>query len=124
MKLFINSTGHIDFEAPIYMNDQQRDRFIAGIKKIFGDVEIEAIEEQIIERVGTHKSKKWATDELFLLTTSLSNEEIAAKTGREVFGVQQKRGSFLVVIQTWARAKGKSGITGKDIAQFIKETIK
>ena len=115
----ISNDGKIDFEAPIYMTDEQRLRFIKRIKQIFENVKILQVREQVKEMGELERHpKKWKIKDLVLAASALSNEEVAKRTGREIFSVQMKRGSWLMELQTWARKRGLSEITEDDIKEF------
>ena len=121
MKIITNNKGFVDFEAPIYMNDFQKDEFLRGMREIFEEINVKQIKEKLkeMDEIERHP-KKWTINELALLVEGKSNEEIAEITNRTPFGVQIKRGSWLLHIQSWAKKKGKSNITEDDIKEFEK----
>jgi len=118
---------YVDFEAPIFMTDEQREKFVDGIKKIFGDVQIKNVEEQIVEMLkpsGTIIDWKNPKNLFPLTMGNLNEEEIADKLGidrKHIFAIQLKRASFISEIYDWATKKGITQITEKDIEEFLKE---
>ena len=112
----------VDFEAPIYMSENQREKFLERMTKLFGDrMGVDNIVENKKEmgRVKRHFKKFTEEDSIILANPDLSNEELAGKTGKTQFAIQMKRGPFLMELQEWALKKGKSKITEKDIEEFL-----
>jgi hypothetical protein len=127
MEILINENGYVDLKAPIYMTEEQRKCFIEGMKKIFTDVQVIDVEEQIVE-MPKREAKPvvdWKNPKnLYLLTKGLTNEEIARELGvsdEHIFAIQLKRAEFVPKIQQWARKKGITQITEKDVEEFLKE---
>lgn len=123
MKIFIKER-YIDFEAPIYMSEGQRKKFIEGMERIFSEkVKVENIVENKKEMgdITRHWKKFTEEDKIILANPDLSNEEIAEKMGKTTFAIQMRRGHFLMELQDWAKKKGKSKITEKDIREFLGE---
>jgi|YelNatPaOPRAMG01_1025707.scaffolds.fasta_scaffold15494_10 DNA-directed RNA polymerase specialized sigma subunit len=127
MKILINKNGYVDFEAPIYMTDKQREYFINGMKKIFKDIQIKHIIEQIKEMPEreTVAIVDWKNPKnLLLLTKGLTEEEIADKLGigrEHTFAIRLKSADFLLPFYNWARKKGLTQITEKDIEEFLQK---
>ncbi len=121
MKLLIQDT-FVDLECPIYMSERQKNKFIDGMKSIFKDsIVVENIIEnkKEMDNVEKHSRKFTESDELILADPSLSNEEVANKLGKSAFAIQMKRGPFFMELQEWAKKKGKTKITEKEVHEFI-----
>lgn len=114
----------LDFEAPIYMNENQRDNFIDRMKNIFKNrVYVTNLIEnkKEIKNIDRHPKKFTEEDSLILADSKLSNEEIAKIVNKSAFAIQMKRGSFLMELQEWARKNGKTRITEDDVRGFLRE---
>jgi hypothetical protein len=114
--------NYVDFEAPIYMDEEIQKEFIDGMKEIFGDrIKIE----RIIENKKTMnrksiKSKKFDINSLLILTNpELDNQEAGIKLGKTEFAIQMKRGPFLKEFLEWARQKEKTQISEIEVEEFL-----
>lgn len=96
----------VDFETPIFMNDNQRKKFIKGMENIFGEIETHEIEELSIDRVAGKHPKKWKPEELIHLISGKSHEEVARILNRKSFSIRSKRGIWVLPFTTWARKNG------------------
>jgi len=124
VKIFYNRAGFLDFEAPIFMIEDQRKKFVEGIKIIFGqNVTVEEIVEnkKEIEGIKRHPKAFSLNDLVNLANSGLSNEELAEKFHKTDFAIQMKRGPFIMELQEWGRKKGKTKFSAKDIEDFIGE---
>lgn len=127
MRILVLKNVYVDFEAPIFMFKDQKEMFVKGMKKIFGDIQIKHVKEQITEM--PEREIKTVVDwknpkNLLLLTTGLTNEQIADILGigrKHIFAIQLKRASFILPLHKWARKKGISQITEKDIQEYLQE---
>jgi len=123
VKIFVNG-NHIDFEAPVYMNETKQEKFIFGLKKIFGE---RINREDIIENkkvIGDKevKSKHFIVKDLLLLANpSLNQEQVASKLNKTSFAIQMKRGPLLMELMTWAKKKKLSRLNEKDVKEFLRE---
>jgi len=119
-----NSDGRIDFEAPIYMTEEQREKFIQGMKKIFGiRIKIENIIEnkkEIKKRKGEGK-RKYDIKQLSHFAKEINNKDIANIIGKTEFAVQMKRGVYLKEYMEWARKKRLSKLDEESEEAFFKE---
>ena len=102
MKLFIKNND-IDLEAPIYLLEGQKEKFIEGMKKIFGN-RLGKVKDIIELRKEMGKVErhpiKFTNESLQLLANpKLTNEEIASKLGKTEFAIQMKRGNWLIDLQ-------------------------
>ena len=121
MKLLVRN-NFIDLECPVYMSEKQKNKFIDGMKSIFNE---KLVVQNIIEnkkemdKVEKHSKKFTEEDELILADSSLSNEEVAQLLGKSSFAVSMKRGPFLMELQEWAKLKGRTKITEKEVHEFL-----
>lgn len=125
MRILFDEAGFVDFEAPIYLQDDQCKKLIAGLRKIFGNrLATKEVVEQIVNRTRLgSKNEKWSLNELELAANpALTNEEVALRIKREYFAVQSKRGQLLVELRHFAQKKRLVRITRKDIAQYLRES--
>jgi len=101
---------HLDFEAPIQMTEYQRKKFVLFMKGLFNDLEIQENVNEKTKEMGEREvtTKKWTSEELSLLMSSISNEELAAKTERSVMSIKMMRGHFVPEFMVWAKRKGYS----------------
>ena len=67
-------------------------------------------------------TKKWTSEELSLLMSTISNEELAAKTERSVMSIKMMRGHFVPEFMVWAKRKGYSlPVKIEVIKEFLKQ---
>ncbi len=114
----------LDFEAPIYMNEEKQKAFIKGMREIFGN---EVITNRIIENkkvlshIERHPKKFDLNDMILLANSELEQEQVASKLKKTPFAIQMKRGPFLKQLMTWAKKKEISKLNEKDVKEFLKE---
>lgn len=123
VKIVFNK-NFVDFEAPVYMDEEKQREFVTGMKEIFGN---KIIVENIIENkkiMGKRKgtSKKFNLRDMILLANDeLKQEQIASKLEKTPFAIQMKRGPFLMQLMSWAKKKKFSKLDEKDVKEFLKE---
>lgn len=123
MKILVYDSGYIDIEAPIYMSDEQREKFIEFFEKMFpNDVEVVEKEEKSKE-FGEREInlKAWTIDEYELLLSPNSNEDLAFKMDRTEMSVKMQRGYFVPTFLAWLKKKGYSKPNKNLIKEFLKE---
>jgi len=124
MHITISANGEVDFKAPVYMSNEQYERFCEFMVGFVRDVEREEVKEKkrvVVHKVG--KSKKWTPHERLLLLSSDSNKALESKLGRSGMSVIQQRGSFLSEYLAWAKKRGHA-IKKDDLnmrKKFLKE---
>ncbi|MFH1828720.1 MAG: hypothetical protein ABH824_05680 [Nanoarchaeota archaeon] len=124
--IILTKDEFVDFEAPIQMTEDQREKFISFMKELFGKVETEMVEEKSKE-MGEREvtAKKWTSEELALLLSPASNEELATKTERSVMSIKMERGHFVPEFMGWAKRKGYSlPVKLEVIEEFLKRRDK
>jgi hypothetical protein len=124
MKFFMKGM-HLDFEAPIHLEEDQFNNFVSFMKKLLNEnVEIKNITEKHKVMSDIQRSpKNWSTKEFFLLLSPMSNEELEKKLERTNMSIVMMRGHFVPGFMSWARKKGydSSKITETVIKQFLEE---
>ena len=124
MIIHIKDKNKIDFQAPVYMIKSQQEKFISGMKEIFGDKivikEIIENKKEIKGRTG-HPIKFSIKNLLLLADAKLDNEAAAKKLGKTEFAIQMKRGPYLKGLLEWAKKKGLTELDEKTINEFLKE---
>jgi len=124
MKILTNG-NYVDFEAPIQMDEKQFNDFYHFMSELLGeDVErIDKPEKHKVMNEIERKFRDWDLNELFLLLSPMSNEELEKKLDRSNMSVTMKRGYFVPAFMSWARKKGydSSKITETAIKQFLEE---
>jgi hypothetical protein len=105
MKLIVKNQS-IDFEAPVYMSEDQRDKFIDFIKKTFENVEVREVQEE--SRPGPHGGtpRKWTAEDIAVLLEGSSIKKKAEKLDRSEMSVIMRTGSIVPEITKWMKKKG------------------
>lgn len=117
---------YLDFEAPIQMTEEQREKFIRFMKNLFGNIKVVNVIEKTKE-MGDRKvdPKKWTPEELSLLLTPINNRDLTTKLKRTEMSVKMKRGSFVPEFLVWAKKKGYSlPVKIEVIKEFLDEREK
>ena len=125
MRIFTKN-GYVDFEAPIQMTEEQKNKFLSFMKKEFIDIETTDVEEKTKEMGDrTITGKKWTPDECSLLLSPETNAELSAKTERSIMSIKMMRGHFVPEFMVWAKKKSYSLPVKLDvIKEFLKENDK
>lgn len=127
MKILIGDRGNVDFDSPIQMSTDQKDRFIDFLKTLFSVVEEEYSDEIRSERIGDKFfMKDWSVDEYakLLEVDTKTTERLSEELGRTWMSVDIKRGDFIPEYLFWTQKKGVdllSSNTKELIKEFLKE---
>lgn len=116
--------NYLDFEAPIYMDEEKRKQFIKGMKAIFGDrIVIRDVPEdkKVLGNIKRHSKKFKFEDMVLLANGELDQDQISSKLQKSSFAIQMKRGPFLMSLITWAKNKELSKLNEEDVKEFLKE---
>tara|TARA_B100001971_G_C18144201_1_gene512110 strand:+ start:301 stop:690 length:390 start_codon:yes stop_codon:yes gene_type:complete len=116
--------GFLDFESPIYMDEQKQKEFIKGMKSIFGEriLVTKLIEnKKVLPNIERHPKKFDVNDMILLANSELEQDKIAQKLKKSSFAIQMKRGPFLIQLMTWAKKKNLSKLNEKDVKEFLRE---
>ena len=109
--------------SPVFMGDEQRERFIDFMRKTFGDIEVLEVEEA--SRPGPHggEQRKWSVDDIAMLMSGGSIEEKANKLNRSEMSVIMRTGSVVPDIAKWMKKKGymKFPPAKEIVEEFMKE---
>lgn len=123
MKILIGDKGHIDFDEPILMSPEQREKFIEMMKELFSVIQLERTDKYRLDRLGDKIfARNWTTDELKYLLEIKDIDTICEGLGRSWMSVDIKRGDFIPLFMTWAHVKGYDIVHG-DIKTLIEEFI-
>lgn len=105
MRLIYGEWG-IDLGAPVYMSDQQRERFIEFMQRLLPSIKVENIQEKEKPGPGGGKARTWTKDELELLLKTDDNETLARKLERPEMSVMMKRAELQPEFFGWAQRNG------------------
>lgn len=127
MKIIAGDKGHIDFDEPIQMSEEQKNAFLILLRTVFDPtIVLEEKTNNLREkRLGELKvfGNKWDPVEYeLLLDYDKSNEELSAKLGRSWMAVNIKRGLFISEFHAWQEQNNKSENPENRI-QLIKEFL-
>lgn len=124
MKILIKE-NLVDFEAPVYASEEQREKIVSFFKKNFEDVvtkDVAEPERQYSEKTPK-KQHKWVAKDYLKLFSSKTNEELGDEFNLESgMGPQVKRGIFIMNFLEWRKKKGKKEpISEELIKEFLEE---
>jgi len=125
VKILINN-NLLDFEAPIYMDDEYFEKFCKTLEEITSK-KVEVIRTTEKERWSgvsdRQKPKKWNPEELLLLLSPLEHTELKKRLKRSEMSIVLKQGSFVPKFTSWAKNKGYSlgDITSIIIKKYMEE---
>ena len=125
MKVYYNKFGKVDFQAPVYMDEDYFNKFCKFLSELLKE-KVDVIQTKEKERwVGeTEKHpKKWTTKELLLLLSPMNNDELGSQLKRSDMSILMKRGEFVPAFMSWAKKKGykTADITVTVINKFLEE---
>jgi len=127
MKILVNKSGAIDLENPIYMEEDQFEKFKSFLKGLLNEeIEIKEVKEKerIMHPDGDRHPKRWGEDELILLLDpTIKESELIKKLGRSSMSISMQRAQFIPEFVSWAKSKGfeANKITRTIIKQFLEE---
>jgi hypothetical protein len=116
---------YVDFEAPIFMSEEQRKKFITFMTKLFPNKVVVTDTAEKKKLVGNREavSKNWTAEDLFLLLGSEDNQYISDTLGRSKMSIIMKRGTFVPDFMVWAKKKGYAVTQNKKmLKEFLNET--
>jgi rhodanese-related sulfurtransferase len=105
MKLIIRN-GFIDLEAPVYMSESQREKFIDFMKNTFDDVDIREVQEKSRPGPQGGEQRKWTVDDISVLLDDSSIEKKAETLDRSEMSVIMRTGNVVPQITKWMKEKG------------------
>lgn len=105
MKLIIRN-GFVDLEAPIFMSEDQLEKFTEFMKNNFDDVDVREVQEK--SGTGPHGGvqRKWTVDDIAVLLDETSVEKKAEKLNRSQMSVIMRTGNVVPQITKWMKEKG------------------
>lgn len=122
--LLLGDYRRIDFETPISMTEEQKNKFISFLKTLYDPVEIEHVSSFREARLGSKEiTAKWTPKEYKKLLNIDNYETTAKEMGRTEMSVIMRAGSVIPRLLLWAEEKGidMDKITEKHIGQFLNE---
>jgi len=124
MKILIGNNGGVDFDAPIKVNKDQKDKIIKFLKEMFRVVTIEKSSFFRSERLGDKFfMRRWTDDELAVLLEIENTERVAEMLGRSWMSVKIKRGYFIPYFLSWTQENRKD-ILKNDLKELIREFMR
>lgn len=106
MKLLLHGERCIDFEAPVYMSDQQRKKFIKFMRKLVPSIKVVYVQEKERKGPGGGQIKPWTKHEFGLLLKTDDNEMLEKKLGRSMMSIRLQRGQLQPEFFRWAEREG------------------
>lgn len=104
MRLIYGEWG-IDLEAPVYMSEQQRKKFIKFMQGLLPSIKIKNVREK--EKPGPGgRGKPWTKDELELLLKTDDNKTLVRKLGRKEMSIGMGRAELQPKFFGWAERNG------------------
>jgi transcriptional regulator GlxA family with amidase domain len=107
MKLVYGEYG-IDFEAPVYMSDEQREKFIKFMQKLLPTIKVTFVREKEKLCSGGGTARPWTIDELVFLLKTDDNEALARKIGRTEMSIRMERAQLQPEFFRWAEKMATS----------------
>jgi hypothetical protein len=130
VKVYTNG-NLVDFEAPIYMDDEYFKKFCDFLGQLTKeDIEIIQVKEKERYNNPTKEekhAKKWKAEELLLLLdTANSSEKLVQELKRTETSIKMQRAQFVPGFISWLDKKGfTSDKTNKDlIKKFLEDSNK
>lgn len=124
-KILIGDYGNIDFNEPVKMFPEQKEKFMDFLRSIFTIVDEVSTDEIREFRIGEKLfARGWSFDEYAYLLKIEDTSTVAAQLGRTWMSVDLKRGQFLPTFHVWMRSKGYDPIvdaTKEKVQEFMKE---
>jgi len=127
MKILIGHKGNVDFDEPIKMTNEQKEKFIHFMTSMFFFVEEDVMTMLRKDRVGSRAEwpRDWSEEELALLyDLGKDTNEISEILGRTWMSVDLKRGDFIVDFQKWLSEKGFVMKKVEDVKDLIDKFLK
>lgn len=125
MNILVGNKGHVDFDSPLEVTPEQKEKIKKFFEELFSFVESEPIEEFRKVRLGERKRypSPWSPKEYEALLRTENTEKLAESLGRSWMSVDIKRGNFYPLFMNWVNKKGKD-IARDDLKDLIEEFLK
>jgi len=126
MKILRSDAGNVDFQAPIELTPEQRNKLISFMSNLFESVTILSVDEFRSERIGDKIfSREWDDPKELALLFKVDeiNEDIVRKLGRSWMSVNMRRGFLIPQILSEA-SKKKVDLLKVDLEEFIRDYLK
>jgi hypothetical protein len=122
---------YVDFEAPVWMDEDNFNKIFLFFKEHFGKVEvIDVKEKDRFENINkkSKESKRWEAEELvLLLNPKISINELVIKLKRSEMSIKMQRAQFMPSFISWARKNNISieEIPNKEnVERYLEESAK
>jgi hypothetical protein len=109
MKILVGHRGSVDFDEPLKLNEQKKQKFIEFIKTLFDPsvVEVTPSRTPRSKRLGEKNfGVSWNRKEQALLLGTDNNETLTEKLGRSWMSVVIQRGTLLPDFDAWCARNG------------------
>jgi len=110
MRILVGHRGSVDFDSPLELDEQKKQKFINFIKKLFDDSVVEVVPKPMPrdERLGEKFfGARWSNREYrLLLIIEYGNDILTEKLGRSWMGIIMKRGAILPDFDAWCARNG------------------
>lgn len=118
--------GLVDFDGPVWMTEHQRQKFIEGMARIKPEaadvLPVQVPQREYAEGGPAREARRWEPEELLLLVSGYTNEQIRGITGRTEMSVQAHMGWFPQSFYKWMHDRGlESQPTRELIERFLEE---
>lgn len=122
--IIVKKGQFVDFKAPVFMSESQRNKFIDFMRELFPKIGVEEIQEKGKEFLNRKPSENrdWTDDELVELFNEDNDfEDIMKKTKRSDMSIAMMMGDYYTQIMSWAYKKGYSKITKEMLKEYRNE---
>lgn len=128
-RILKGNDGKVDFDGPLVITPEQKERIIAFFKREFNPVEIvEEVTDFRAKRLGDKArfSVHWTRAEYRELLRPENNEYLADKMGRNWMSIIMKQMSFQPSLMDFAQRKGttEDTVRSEHIEEFLDEYLK
>ncbi|MBI4181812.1 MAG: hypothetical protein HY520_02490 [Candidatus Aenigmarchaeota archaeon] len=125
MKIFVDSQGFVDLEAPVHVTEAQKDAIIQFFKQNFNDFETEEVQEKeryVGDKVVTNK--RWTVKDYCLILSPESKNvyALSKKMDRSTMSIRMQMGDFVPSFMIWLKEKGYAFSNDERLVEkFMKE---
>lgn len=108
MNILLGSYGKLDFDAPVPMTNEQREKFLEFMKTEFEPLEVKFDDDFRTDRLGDKARfmSYWTKKEYAMLLVPRGNDYLEDKMARTWMSIVMKRMTFLPDFETWLNKNG------------------
>jgi len=126
MKIVYNKEGFVDFENPVYMEEDKFEKFTKFLVDLTKEkIEVKKVKEKerFVNIEGRHPQRWGAGELILLLDTKLSKDDLVKKLKRSIMSILMQKAQFVPEFISWAKSKGydSNKISKTIIEQFLEE---